>query len=338
MARLEQGKKGRAVVKLQKLLNKVGYTLPENGVFDDAVSKAVKDFQTQNSLPADGEVDRDTKMMLKRMRKEVKRDTNLMPIPELTPLGLEAALDEPEFDDEFTLQPLTAKDLDSFAGKKFKTLGEAKTHYTLLENLDVPEAKRASVLATFRKKALLDVYGEAPSVADIDKLRDLIFVEKWLLPEGNDVFMYYMTDSPNYFKGGHQRGTTYFGYTVTRRPNADIYDLKVHAVRNNASFLVYVTSINVVKSATAISAEIYQGKYDGTRWNTDKASALKANLENGKAAITYAATGTLAALKDTAHGQPAAQLSAIEEKGFTVKNTIKTAIKALILEYYKAMR
>ncbi|TAF35472.1 MAG: peptidoglycan-binding protein [Cytophagales bacterium] len=338
MARLEKGKKGRAVTKLQKLLNQVGYTLPENGVFDDMVANAVRDFQKQNNLPEDGEVDRDTKMMLKRMRKEVKRDTNLMPLPELTPLGLEAALDEPEFDEEFTLQPLSAKDLDLFASKKFKTLAEAKGQYQLLEGMDLPAAKRASVLAVFRKKALTDVYGEAPSVADVEKLRDIIFIEKWLLPEGNDVLMYYMTDSPNYFKGGHQRGKDYYGYTVMRKPNSDVYDLRVHAVRNNASFLVFVSTINIVKTATAFQADVFLGKYDGTRWTVDKASALKASLENGKTSITYAATGGFAPLKDSTHGMGAAQLTACEDKGFSAKNVIKTALKALIMEYHKTMR
>ena len=44
---------GDAVVKLQQLLNKVGYCLDENGIFDKMTEMCVADLQRKNGLTVD---------------------------------------------------------------------------------------------------------------------------------------------------------------------------------------------------------------------------------------------------------------------------------------------
>lgn len=54
------GSKGSDVTELQKLLNKNGYTLDEDGIFGDNTQAAVKDYQQKNNLDVDGIVGNNT--------------------------------------------------------------------------------------------------------------------------------------------------------------------------------------------------------------------------------------------------------------------------------------
>ncbi len=54
------GSQGSDVTELQKLLNKNGYSLTEDGIFGDATQSAVKDYQQKNNLSVDGIVGTNT--------------------------------------------------------------------------------------------------------------------------------------------------------------------------------------------------------------------------------------------------------------------------------------
>jgi peptidoglycan hydrolase-like protein with peptidoglycan-binding domain len=54
------GSKGSDVTELQKLLNKNGATLDEDGIFGNNTKQAVKDYQQKNGLAADGIVGNNT--------------------------------------------------------------------------------------------------------------------------------------------------------------------------------------------------------------------------------------------------------------------------------------
>lgn len=54
MSYLSHGSKGEQVVKLQTALNRAGYSLAVDGVFGNATARAVRLFQVDNGLKADG--------------------------------------------------------------------------------------------------------------------------------------------------------------------------------------------------------------------------------------------------------------------------------------------
>ena len=54
------GSRGSAVTELQKLLNKNGYKLTEDGIFGAKTKAAVKDYQKKNKLVVDGIVGKNT--------------------------------------------------------------------------------------------------------------------------------------------------------------------------------------------------------------------------------------------------------------------------------------
>lgn len=57
---IRQGDNGRAVQAVRRELNKYGYSLPVDGVFDELVAAAVREFQRQNELTVDGTVGQNT--------------------------------------------------------------------------------------------------------------------------------------------------------------------------------------------------------------------------------------------------------------------------------------
>ena len=56
MQELTNGVKGDSVKELQNLLTKKGFELKVDGAFGEKTEKAVRDFQTKNSLKVDGQV------------------------------------------------------------------------------------------------------------------------------------------------------------------------------------------------------------------------------------------------------------------------------------------
>lgn len=74
MKTLRTGATGDEVVTLQNLLNEWEYTCPQTGVFDETTERAVRDFQQDQGLPADGIVGKRT---WETLQDEAKRE--LMP-------------------------------------------------------------------------------------------------------------------------------------------------------------------------------------------------------------------------------------------------------------------
>lgn len=63
---LSRGSSGAAVWELQKMLNTLGDSIPEDGIFNLITTNRLKEFQTQNDLFPSGEVDEKTlKALLK---------------------------------------------------------------------------------------------------------------------------------------------------------------------------------------------------------------------------------------------------------------------------------
>ncbi len=60
-ALLGRGSRGKAVADLQRILTALGYPLDDDGIFGQATERAVKRFQSDRGLPADGLVGPDTR-------------------------------------------------------------------------------------------------------------------------------------------------------------------------------------------------------------------------------------------------------------------------------------
>lgn len=336
MGVLTIGKSGRAVRKIQEFLNQLGYSLANDGEFGVSLEAAVKDFQATHGMEVTGQVDRTTKVTIKRAARNAEKGYK-RPTERTTVALVEAItphLDEPDIDEDL-LKPITSLERNNlYGGKKFNTLAEAHTYYNTLLALGIPEDKKQSVLADFRRFAILSVFGSSPTVSEIDKLKSTIDKEAWLQPEANDVYMnYYVKDSPNWFSEMIRvNGTPYF-YTVKKRDGSTQYSLEIKVVRNLASSLAYSGSIAAVKSESAINVEIYKAELQGYRWAEDKSSAMIATLEKGKNTISVKSTGIMSGYHVGNHTNTKAQ-----DAEFSEQNCIQAALQCFILEYTKILR
>lgn len=68
---LQLNSQGDAVLQLQKLLNKIGYSLDEDGYFGNCTLEAVKNFQANNNLVPNGIVDKSTEEVIKAMANKI---------------------------------------------------------------------------------------------------------------------------------------------------------------------------------------------------------------------------------------------------------------------------
>ncbi|MCC5944807.1 MAG: peptidoglycan-binding protein [Bernardetiaceae bacterium] len=339
MSALSVGTKGRSVMRLQKMLNELGYTLPTDGVFTDALKEAVIDFQTNKEITADGIVDRQTKVTLKRMRRRMRRANRRgSPLPyQIQPNHNGEDIEEPDlipeaededFDEGLNTQEesISEEETKAVEAKEFNSLKEAQTHYQQLQR----NGASAAALGAFRKRAILAVYGNSPSVSEINELKHLVYSQSWLKPEGEDLYLFYITDSPNYFKSGVTRKGVYFGYTATRR-NSDTFDLKIFRVFNNQSNLRMSTQIKAEIVNGVAEVAIYRGQRESYKWIISKTEVLHVKLEKGKSEASAQASAALQAQADNSHGIH--NHKSIEEDKFTLKNAIKTALKIFIAEY-----
>ncbi|WP_035757149.1 peptidoglycan-binding domain-containing protein [Hugenholtzia roseola] len=339
MGALQLGDKGRAVVKLQKILNELGYDLPTDGVFSQALLEAVRDFQTNKEIEPDGIVDRQTKITMKRLRRKMRRakrrGESVAPLqtthsePDLIP---EPEDDDDEFDaglvtEEKPLDASEEKKVETaVAEKKITSLSEAQGQYQAL----VKAGASAAALGAFRKRAILEVYGNAPTVAQINQLKELVYGQAWLKPEGEDLYLYYITDSPNYFKGGVMRKGIYYGYTATRL-NDDTFDIKIYRVFNNQSNLVMNTRAKATLVADKAQISLPRGVRESYKWNISSSEILSVSLTKGATQVSLAPSNMLKTQADAQHGVK--NHTHTEEADFSLKNALKTALKAFIAEY-----
>jgi peptidoglycan hydrolase-like protein with peptidoglycan-binding domain len=335
MATLSIGKSGRAVRKIQEFLNKLGYGLNASGEFDAATETAVKDFQSMNGIDATGFVDRSTKSAIKRAakssdapRKRPAERTVAALIELVTP-----HLDEPDIDEDF-LKPISATDRNNIYGsKKFGTFSEAFAFYQTLQSMEIPADKKPSVLADFKRFAILSIIGSAPSVSEIEKIKATLAKETWLLPEGEDVYMnYYIKDSPNWFtETVRANGAMYF--CTVKRKDAASFSLDIKVVRNGASNMSYSGTIGVSKNDTSITASIFKSELKGYAWAEDRASALAATLEKGKNVISLKSVGAMSTFHAGTHTNNKAQ-----DAEFSEQNCIEAALNCFVVEYNKILK
>ena len=130
-------------------------------------------------------------------------------------------------------------------------------------------------------------------------------------------------------------------FFTTKSTGASSFELRIEAVIDGGSRLVYSSRINVTdkRSEGLYVVQIQGAKQNGYKWDISNTDALKATYDLKKKDITFEAVGGMSSNYDNSHGMaPAAVKSATTPPNFDVDNVVKAVSAYFIMEYHKAIR
>lgn len=242
---------------------------------------------------------------------------------------------------------VSTEEIDYFAEKKkldeetFGSWQEAKAKMRAIsDDPNINPMAQMRLRSYIKYKVIRDMYGENPSRREIEQLRNTLYRQTWLSPEGDKMCFAYMRDSENWFTGEVRRHSYMFQYTVTRdNPASDEYDLKINYVHNGLSNLAYKSTLKVKQlDADTYVVAIYLAERKSYRWAESKSDYLKAIYRQEADEIEPTAIGKLSRARRTDHGVPEHSLKQKEDPGdFSAKTAVRTALRYFILEYVGAM-
>lgn len=221
----------------------------------------------------------------------------------------------------------------------YRSLAEGRAAFEAYKKTALPPKDRAKLLAALKRKIVMDVYKNAYK-PDIEKFKHLLQTsERWLLPEGNQLYLELLNEGENTFSENLVRQGITFNYAIERRPASDVAALTIRAVRNNMSNLVYNGSVKVKQlSPEEIEVEIPLSQNTGYMWRESKTDCLKVTVSARLPTVAVQPCGAMGTLADTAHGIAPAELAKKVGEAFTVKNAIRSAVRQFIMGYTKALK
>jgi hypothetical protein len=130
-------------------------------------------------------------------------------------------------------------------------------------------------------------------------------------------------------------------FFTTKSISANIFELRVEAVLNGASVLVYSSKIYTtdLRSEGKYVVQVQAATKKDYSWTISTTDALKATYDLKKKDITFEPMGKMSSYLDTSHGVPAASLkSSTTPPNFDVDNVVKAISAYFIMDYHKAIQ
>lgn len=200
--------------------------------------------------------------------------------------------------------------------------------------------EQARLISFAKVKIIRDLLGEAPTVEQIERAKFTIFYDPWLQPEGEQMFFYYTSNSPNWFSGEVKRGNLFYYYKVTRIGTSDRFRLEIQVVANNKSNLVFNSIIKTTHSADGtIEVDIMGSRMTGYAWDISENDYLTCIFRPNQPTLDLQPFGYVARCVDRNHGYtPDFPRQKVDPNDFSERNAIRSAVRAFILEYHNALR
>lgn len=195
---------------------------------------------------------------------------------------------------------------------KFTDMADAKRYYHQIQyGKGFNPGKKTVLIKELRVKALKDLYGEAPYKEEIEAMKMTINQNSWLRPDGMNYYFNLIKNSPNWFTDGVQRKHIYYYYNVTRSKGKSYYNVKMYAVVNKTSNVVFATKVRVYEDSVKRTIKVFDSQNRGYRWKTSSTEYLSAE--------TITAISTPTEIKE-----------AIEEKITGINKAIQTVKDSLV--------
>jgi hypothetical protein len=238
-------------------------------------------------------------------------------------------------------QYMGKKEVLKLQGGHFSSLEEAdQLIKNLLADNSRPQAYKDQLFGIIRSKVVKDVYGENPSLDDIESLNFKLIQYRWLVPEGQEVYFGYKNDSKNSFSGTliSADSTASYRYEVERHEDEPDYQVKIFKL--NPKNMIYSTRADVhLQDDNTIVVDLLYYQAKPPYWLKLNGNFLKITYpKNGDSFTVEKVGGKFNEQPETQkHGHKKAYLMAKEENGFSEKAAIRAALKYFTFVFREMM-
>jgi hypothetical protein len=143
------------------------------------------------------------------------------------------------------------------------------------------EPRKNALLKRAKIKILEDVYGNSPSIKQIEELNETIPRHYWLAPEGREWAVGLKGNSDSWFTGiiDVAKTRTQYFYEVKRLGDSDRFLMEIRSIKNNQSNNAYSTNIEVEKmikggsesgDVEGYNVTVFGAKYQTYGWKQSK--------------------------------------------------------------------
>lgn len=236
------------------------------------------------------------------------------------------------------------KELQGYINEhKFQNLEEGRTYYNTIKEKDLSIVGFEQVAATFRKKLLKDIYGESPTVEQLDQIRDVLQVEKWLSPEGMEQYFHYFAESANHFTGKVDLPNYTYYFTVIKDTKGNKYDLNVQQMEHHHEDIefAYTTTLfaNEIETKDGVNVRVhYSYNVGGLRWKFSPPDYLEVVYSKNSDLIQEKASGAMG--KYAVEKPITAKTTLLKKdttKEFSEKEAIRKAVQIMLIAYTKVI-
>ncbi|GEM_PF-4963139 len=238
---------------------------------------------------------------------------------------------------------MTKYRLEAFNNKKFTSLSDAETSVRKIKNdPNISASSKKSMMKILQEKVLSDVYGENPTLVEIEALEQVMRSSDWLDVQNNQMRFKYLNDSKYSFSGtvytlDHSQSYLY----EVKRPNEEPkYHLKVYKLQPMRQ-KIYETPISIEYEGNNYIVDIpYKKKINSYSWRKMVGNSFQGKYPKvGNYIIPVQKGGLFSKITtDKEHGYGENYLKKKEDEGeFTEKAAIRTALKYWIFSYRSVM-
>jgi len=209
--------------------------------------------------------------------------------------------------------------------------------YTKISDLN----NRNRLISFVKKKGILDIYGYEPFANKIQEIESSLRNTAWLQPEGQAMYFWYTSDSPNWFSGKIDFQNMTYHYEVRKDVGEKEFELLIkRIVGKQESYLAFHSQIRTQQSLDkktfeidVLNSQIKRYKWEAKNsefvkvFYTDQQNSLKAEEFGGMRSYS-----TKSAVSETVLN------SKIDAAEFSEKAAIRSAVRYFVCGYNNALK
>lgn len=207
------------------------------------------------------------------------------------------------------------------------------------------EIRKNALLKRAKIKVLEDIYGNSPTIKQIEDLSITIPRYAWLAPEGREWAVGLKGNSDSWFTGIveiSKTGTQYF-YEVKRSGDSDRFLMEIKSIKNNQSNNAYSTNLEVEKitktdtgagNVEGYNVTIFGAKYQTYGWKQSTTDFFRVICKPSQSKLEDAiCTGYMAINRDKSFSDDFVRKHNVSSN--SQKDSIRAVIRYFILEMHK---